>query len=864
MPGPRLALGAIALALIAPLAMAQEPAGPAFPPESPEVQEDAPQGVEAISVTGERLDATDVQDEAQAITAFTADDLNRANIVNIDSLQFNVPGLHVGQAAQQAIVTLRGVGTENASITGEPGVAFHVDGINFAQPSAARVAFFDLETLDVKRGPQGLLGGKNSTSGSINVVSNKPHEDYEVTGDVLMGNYDRVRARGAINLPLGEFAATRFAFFHEDRDGYLDNKLLSDSRDSFDADDFGLRTHLRLRPTETLDVLLTYNYYKQGGNGPQADLVPALRFVPCQNNVTGETLDRFSVMPIGVACTFEEISPARFDPATNTFFPQQIAFSPAIENADPRSIFVDFASSQQNRFWGWTGAVDWDVPALPLLGETHLKTLGGFQRSELDFSWDFDGTELQRTILLNERNADQHSAELQWSGTLAERLEWQLSGFYLRETGFRFLQVPNVSSLGSQISIFTNQETENSNYGAALHTTLNVTDDVRFQLGGRWVKDKKRSKLLRERRDGLADQDTFVGCTGSLGLAIVGRQEVPAVPNRWCSETFRGTSWGAVLDWRPFGGDHLVYGKIDRGYKSGGFQSGGRGEYEPEQIWAYALGTKSEFFDSRLQLNLEGFFYAYENMQMVVIDGTTLRTENTDTRMYGWDLEAKASPFAGLNLSAVVSFLKTETLDYQSLDPADVAAFEGDAGGATSTEIAEFNRDRLNERDRAEALAEEGRSALDFGQRTCFSSPSKTRSPQVPCGTITPYGGLDDFTGNDLSRAPKWKITLAAEYEIPLGDYGSLTPRVQYTWQDDTYYRVFNRDIDLQDDYHLTDVKLIWRSPEETWEAELFVTNVEDEAPKQNILVGPRFLGSPGLAWYGPPRYYGARVQFRY
>src|SRR5262245_53307450 len=136
----------------------QEPVAPIAP---------LPPGVETIEVIGEQESGADVQDKAQAITAFSADDLERANIVNIDSLAIGVPGLHVGQSGQEAIVTLRGIGTENASITGEPGVAFHVDGVNYAQPAAARVAFFDLETLDVKLGPQGLMGGKNSTSGKI-------------------------------------------------------------------------------------------------------------------------------------------------------------------------------------------------------------------------------------------------------------------------------------------------------------------------------------------------------------------------------------------------------------------------------------------------------------------------------------------------------------------------------------------------------------------------------------------------------------------------------------------------------------------------------------------------------------------------
>ena len=105
---------------------------------------------------------------------------------------------------------------------------------------------------------------------------------------------------------------------------------------------------------------------------------------------------------------------------------------------------------------------------------------------------------------------------------------------------------------------------------------------------------------------------------------------------------------------------------------------------------------------------------------------------------------------------------------------------------------------------------------------------------------------------------------LGAEYEIPLGRFGTLTPRLQYYWQDDAYYRVFNRDKDLQEAFHKTDAKLIWTSPDDRWQAEAFVENIEDEAVIENILVGSNFFGSPLQAWYGQPRFYGVRARYRY
>jgi iron complex outermembrane receptor protein len=801
-------------------------------PVAPE--EEAPGGIEAITVVGERLSVTDVQDEAQAISAFSMEDLDQLNIGKVDDLARNVPGLHVGQQGQAAIITLRGIGTENASITGEAGVAFHVDGINYGRPSAARVAFFDLQSLDVKRGPQGLLGGKNSTSGSVNVVTNDPTDEYEIEGDVLFGNYDRVRARGAVNLPVGEFAAVRTAFFYEDRDGYLDNKLFSDSRDPFDADNFGLRSKLRLTPTDRLNMIFSYNYFREDGNGPQADLVPILVEEACRGRPRGVT----TVMPRSLACLLLDTDG---DGRNDTH-------APATEDPDPREIYSNRRSSQSNRYWGTHGRIEWEVPELPLFAETTLELRGGYQRTETVFDWDFDSSDSAQPFNLDTDSlTHEYSTDVRWSGTsLRERLNWQASLFYVHEKSEGTTITPSITvsdPVGGDFRISSTelvrfQSTENKAYGAALHGELNITDYLTWSLGGRFTKDRKRSFLSR--RAFLVGGEAVEGCD-----SIESIQELPdgtlgfPVPNG-CDRTDRGTSWGSRLELRPLDG-HLVYLGIDRGYKSGGFGLGGSGSYDPEKIWAYTAGLKSEFFDRRLTFNFEFFLYNYDDLQIALVDGTATRTENADARMYGWEVEASAEPLPGLNLRAVVGYLNSESRDYYSLDPASL--------GNISEET------RLVRRARAEI------------EDVPIGGPVVCQAPQggaIDCGLLGDRDGLDDFSGNELSRAPAWKYTLTASYEIPLGEFGFLTPQVQYAFQDDTFQRAFNRDFDRQEDYHTTDLKLIWRSPEDRWLVEAFVDNVEDVAVKDFILIGSRVFDSPPLAWYNEPRFYGIRVGFRY
>jgi len=853
-----------------------------------------PPGIEAIEVTGEALDATNVQDEAAAITAFDSGDLDRLQIGNVDRLALQVPGLHVGQQGQNAIITLRGVGTENASITGETGVAFHVDGIYYGSPAAARTAFFDIQNIEVKRGPQGLVGGKNSTSGAINVFTNDPSADgFQVNGDYTLGDYDRQRVRGAVNIPLGELVSGRFAMIYEGRDGYLERRSvvpsfdrnnipkvvtdaqktivdLSDSDDPFDVDNFGLRGKLRFQPTETLDFVMGYDYFKEGGNGPQADIVPLDRIL-CPRLDPNTTPEGASTrMGIVGGCRTVNRAQAPF---------QNNAFYPVTEDLSPRKTYADFGSDQDDTYWGWSGKAIWDTPTLPMLGDTQVKMLGGFRENELKFNWDFDGSDQEIFNLFGDTRTREYTSELQWSG--GERLSWQSSLFFQRQTGENRLLSPgsesvpdptvtktptftNLASYVNTVNFDTEQWTKNKSYGAALHGAYAITDSISFQLGGRWVKDHKRTYLAQRR---TLEGVIFEACAPRLNdqgepanLDYVGRdfsQVTELTPTGLvqgvlpkCSLTFRGQEWGSRLEWKP-ADEHLLYAGIDRGYKSGGFASGGIGNYAPEKIWAYTLGSKSEFFDQRLQLNLEGFVYNYQDMQLTLLDATKLRTENSDARMYGWEAEMIAQPIDGLRLRALANYLHTETREYFSIDPAHLGL--------------EPDRTRLATRDRLE------RRGLKYpGTEVCqFAGVDRTVTPPVfkprkLCSQFGTRDGLDEYSGNQLSRSPKLTWNVSGEYDIPLGRFGQLTPFAQYAWRDASYFRVFNRDFDLQKKYHETNLRLLWSSPEQRWELEAFVNNLEDNAVKQNILISPATFGSIPLAWYGEPRFWGFRAGFKY
>ena len=222
--------------------------------------------LEEIVVTAERRE-TNVQAIPVAITVLDADEMDKQGIHDVESLQFGVVGLTVQGLRYIQRFSLRGIGEENNSSGGETSIAFHVDGVYQARQFAAGMPLYDMERVEVVRGPQGTLYGRNATGGAINYVTKKPIHEFEAYGDLLMGDYDRIMTRGAVNIPIVEDkAAFRFSWLTEDRDGYTDNIFLN--RTVGDIESKNYRAHLRLSLTPNFEIMISSLKETMGGNQP--------------------------------------------------------------------------------------------------------------------------------------------------------------------------------------------------------------------------------------------------------------------------------------------------------------------------------------------------------------------------------------------------------------------------------------------------------------------------------------------------------------------------------------------------------------------------------------------------------------------
>ncbi|MET3665717.1 iron complex outermembrane receptor protein [Caulobacter sp. 1776] len=230
----------------------------------------APITVEEVVVTAQRRAET-VQSVPLSVSAATGDSLARQGVKNIVDLSSQAPSLQISNGGGgNAQVFMRGVGSTNTTVVGDPAVAVHVDGIYVSRANAISGLFYDLDRVEVVRGPQGTLYGRNATAGAINIITNAPKHDYQGAVDVEVGNYAALTTTGMINVPLGEALAVRAAFQTSRHDGYLKAVNMgpgTGGNDRNDQDDSSARLSVLYQPNEKLKVLVRGDYLHRGGAG---------------------------------------------------------------------------------------------------------------------------------------------------------------------------------------------------------------------------------------------------------------------------------------------------------------------------------------------------------------------------------------------------------------------------------------------------------------------------------------------------------------------------------------------------------------------------------------------------------------------
>jgi len=612
-------------------------------------------GLEEIVVTAERRSER-LQDVPLAITAQSGAELQRSGVQTTNDLQFSTPSLVVTTNGAFGQPFLRGVGTDILGVGTDSSVAINIDGVYIARATSAIQDFYDVERVEVVKGPQGILYGRNATGGAINILTKQPSEEFGGFFALTYGNYDKVRTEGALNVPLGEGAATRFSFFRSTRDGFTKNVLDPNrSRQVDDENTYGGRLQLLLQPGSRWKITLAADYFEQddsaflaGRPTPRRDYLAA-----------GIPLNDFFVNPATGA-----MSPT----AQPGFLRRAGAISRTPAESFGGILFDNVRRSNQDidvfnavRDYGFRATVAYEGDSVT------VRSITAYRVNDYLAVQDFDNTNAQYFYDREGSKSKVFTQELQLASANDGPFEWILGGYYLREKGSSFFDyfigAAVVGAPGDYVQLGGPAARLTTDALAAFgQLTYELATDLSATAGLRYSYEKKHDFRLV---DPLTP--TAPACDP---------RPVPAAEKR-CSESWSTLTPKFGLEYR-FAPNRLLYASATRGFKSGGFNSNGGGEvFNPEYIWSYEAGLKADWFNRTLRTNAAVFYYDYKNLQVrlrdPVLGATGVVSNAAKARVFGAEVDIQLAPVEGLTLDFSAAYLNAEFRDYRTANADDDA-----------------------------------------------------------------------------------------------------------------------------------------------------------------------------------------------
>lgn len=592
--------------------------------------------IEEVVVTAERREAN-LQDVPISITAFSATDLEDHQVWNLGDLQSLVPNLsvHVGDA-NNAVVYIRGVGQIDSVAFFEPGVGIYLDDVYLGRAQGAFLNVLDVERIEVLRGPQGTLYGRNTVGGAVKYISTAPTDEFSAEVTTTFGNYNRVDLKASVSGALVEdrlFA--RLTVAQLGRDGYSDN--LFDGRHDGDQDTFFTRGVLKFDATENLSIQIAADYTN---SDPDRSRTPA------------------KVTPISILV----VDPYTFG----------ISFENFAADEDPFVVNADFNTVEQTKTTGTDLNLTWDInDALT------FKSITSYRELEYGTEIDLDGTPINAFGIFYFNDQTQWTQELQLAYQ-DSRLSAVGGLYYFNEDGTTFDGGVFSNFL---IALSGDSEFSTDSYAAFGQIDYEFNDRLTGIFGVRYTDEKKAYARRAEDFDLTAlagitfDPDTFaVSYThpellnpGSADLALDGGIGVPRAGSNPEPAKFDNVSFKAGLKYQ-IDDNAQVFGTISEGFKSGGFNgrvSDGQLEpYNEETLTSYELGLKSQWLQNRLRTNFAIFYTDYKDLQVssfeASADGMTFIPVFTNAgaaTIKGAELEITALLTDRLTMTANVGYL---------------------------------------------------------------------------------------------------------------------------------------------------------------------------------------------------------------
>ncbi|MEO6103699.1 MAG: TonB-dependent receptor [Pseudoxanthomonas sp.] len=693
--GMRRALfGGCLLAASAGTAMAQQ-TGAAPADTTPPAEAEATT-LDRIMVTAQSRDQElqDVPIALQVIGEGLIQDLAAENLGDLDSF---VPGLVVSDSQPtQANFRLRGISTGDFGIGTDPAVGVYVDGVYAGRGGGTVLPFLDVERVEVLKGPQGTLFGRNSAAGAISVITHRPDTDRtQGRVEARLGNYGKQYLEGMLNLPVGERAAFRFNAVSNQSDGWLHN---ADTGEDLNGDDdWATRAALRWDFTDNTQALLSWEH---------------------------EKLDQKSHPVIGIVALPDE-------PGLPAYPVDEAAYL----NPFDQPIHSDLVGNEESRtFDGVTLLLDHSFEWGHLTSTSAWRTFDTVNRAEED------GTN-RRYLYIDTANREGNTSwyqEFKFSGR-TDKLDWVAGASYYQEEarqssevnlfsdtvntvtitqgGFgdvgglysyldQVMQANGIplSLLGHSWQEYYRNTLDSKAYALFGDVIWHATDKLNFTFGLRYTRDQKDFTWYNQLRDApgldatLDQMEAFglfdaFGITRDMLVFDVAFTDPVSLANKGIT-TRASNSWSdvsprLVVDYH-FNEDSMVFASLAKGYKAGGFNTFSRGaSIDNEDVWNFETGIKQDFPDQNLQFEASAYYYMYDNRQAIRLDTTPTipryLTDTSDQTAFGLDFSARWQPTRALGFDFNAAYIDSTYKNYVTPQGDDL---EGEPTGEPSWSFA--------------------------------------------------------------------------------------------------------------------------------------------------------------------------------
>lgn len=730
--------------------------------------------LEEVLVTANRR-VENLQEVPMSVSAFSGEFFKDAGVNDLTDLEQYTPSLTItpGTDSRSTAIRIRGIGSVGTNTGIDPSVGMFIDGVYQGRAGMSIGDLMDIERVEVLRGPQGTLYGKNTAAGAISIITRKPGPDFESEIELVYAKDNRKEIRGMVNVPLGDNGhATRLTAYAVNGDHLYRNTVTG--RGTNDADKWGAKARtlfeLSNGTSDWGELFLSVDYSEEDTDCCALAVIDYSGFSTLNAPLTAQPSADLSAelglndfgLPILVYNAFENTE----------------GFAPPL--ADPYSDDYWFNGDTFNRVEVGGVAAEWNIE---LASQNTVTAIAAWRHYQSDSAYDGDFSAYNAVLGSQDEELDQYSLEARITSPGGATWDYQ-AGLYAYYSEFDSLgtfsmRVPLVENIG--LSLFFPDGTLNidanlyttTSFAAFGQLTWNISDEFSATFGLRYTSEKKEregSQLTTPRS--VLDLPPVAGPDIFYDAARTDDDLSPTINLRWFPDE-----------------DSMFYASISRGFKSGGYNQrreleGNIGEFDEETATNYELGWKGTWLDRRLQVNGTAYLVNYDDFQSQSFDGSSIRVTNAGSmKSQGTEIEIMYAATPELTIGSAIGYNKAE----------------------------------YDEFDYGQCTVEQAFREYYFDLGNQFGSPG------------TGAFCAQDLAGKPIDNAPEWTFSSFLHYEYALSDNLLGILRLEHNYIDSLF---LDADLDAvleNDPVDIVNLRLTLTNPSRDWEVALWTKNLLDE-----------------------------------